>query len=83
MTLGVPERRIPGSSWRRTFADALIRLLPEINPDTADELSDSAYLSLGALEPYEAAARYCQDCKGRTADGRALADGVSPQHGPS
>ncbi|MBN8494050.1 MAG: hypothetical protein J0M00_21775 [Burkholderiales bacterium] len=69
MTLGVPERGIPGSSWRRTFADALIRLRPDMNPDAADEVSDSAYLSLGELEPDQAAVRYCQDGIGRPADG--------------
>jgi hypothetical protein len=44
------------SSWRRAFAGALIRLRPDMNPDTADELADSAYLSLADLDPASAAA---------------------------
>lgn len=44
------------SPWRRAFADALIKLRPDINPDAADELSDSAWGALSRLQPDEAAA---------------------------
>ena len=53
----------PSSPWRRAFADALIRLRPDMNPDAADELSDSAYMSLGDLPPDDAATRY-GECDG-------------------
>lgn len=46
------------SAWRRAFATALIRLRPDLNPDVADELSDSAFLSLADQEPSSAAKFY-------------------------
>ena len=61
MKLVLPNADLNGSSWRRLFADTLIRLRPEMNPDAADELSDSAFLSFGELDPCSAAERYCQD----------------------
>jgi hypothetical protein len=60
MNVFVLNAQFPGSAWRRTFADALIRLRPDMNPDAADELSDSAYVRLGELEPGEAALRYAE-----------------------
>ena len=48
----------PSTSWRRAFAETLIRSRPDLNPDTADELSDSAYLRLADLDPSNAAALY-------------------------
>lgn len=44
-----------GDTWRRAFADALIEIQPHINPDAADELSDSAFIDLGTLPPKRAA----------------------------
>jgi hypothetical protein len=44
--------------WRRSFADALIRMQPELNPDAADELSDVAYLRMADLDPERAASLY-------------------------
>ena len=44
------------SSWRQAFADALIRLRPDLNPDALDELSDSAYMRLAEMDPGNAAA---------------------------
>ena len=51
----------PSTSWRRAFAETLIRSRPDLNPDTADELSDSAYLRLADLDPSNAAAQYGRD----------------------
>jgi hypothetical protein len=45
MNVVVPTSKFPGSAWRQEFADALIRLRPDLNPDLADELSDSAFLT--------------------------------------
>jgi len=56
MNVVVLSAEFPSSSWRRSFADTLIRLRPDMNPDAADELSDSAFLTLGDLEPGDAAA---------------------------
>lgn len=69
MNLLARNTEFPSSSWRRAFADALIRLRPELNPDVADELSDSAFLSLADLEPASAATAYCRDAHGRPAAG--------------
>jgi hypothetical protein len=44
-----------GSEWRQRFADALLRLLPHTNPDAADELSDSQFVTLSELPPERAA----------------------------
>jgi hypothetical protein len=60
MNVVVLSSEFPSSAWRRSFADALIRLRPDMNPDVADELSDSAFLSLGELEPGGAAAHFNQ-----------------------
>jgi len=65
----------PSCAWRRAFADALIRLRPDLNPDLADELSDSAFLRLADQEPDRAAASYSQGCDGIAvagANGRSL-----------
>lgn len=37
--------------WRKVFAEELIRLAPRLNPDAADEFSDSQFLISGDLEP--------------------------------
>lgn len=58
MNVVVLTTELPSSSWRRAFADALIRLRPDLNPDTADEWSDSAYLRHADLDPGNAAALY-------------------------
>jgi hypothetical protein len=69
MKFVVPGTEVPSSSWRRAFADALIRLRPDLNPDTADEISDSAFLSLADLEPDNAATVFSHG--GRSAEHRA------------
>jgi hypothetical protein len=46
------------SAWRRQFADCLIKLRPDMNPDAADELSDKEYLLTPQLHP-EIAAQLC------------------------
>ena len=60
MNVLVLNTEFPSSAWRRAFADALIRLRPDLNPDVADELSDSAFLSLADQVPSSAATRYSQ-----------------------
>jgi len=47
-----------GLDWRRRFADSLIKLVPEINPDAADELSDSQFLESAGEPPDRAALNY-------------------------
>lgn len=56
MTVASQTTPYAGQAWRRVFADTLIRIQPGINPDAADELSDSAYLTLGTMSPSDAAA---------------------------
>lgn len=55
MHIVVHAAELPSTSWRSAFADALIRLRPDVNPDAADELSDSAYMRLSDLDPGKAA----------------------------
>lgn len=46
------------SRWRQSFAEAVVRTCPEINPDLADEIADAEYLSHQSLAPDQAAARW-------------------------
>jgi hypothetical protein len=74
MNVIVLSAEFPSSSWRRAFADALIRLRPDMNPDAADELSDSAFLSHADLAPGVAATLFNRGGEGlatRGNDGRA------------
>jgi hypothetical protein len=48
----------PSAEWKRDFADTLIRLCPDMNPDAADEVSDSQYLIASSVAPQAAAERY-------------------------
>jgi hypothetical protein len=45
----------PGSDWKSSFVNALIRLRPDINPDAADEISDSEFATAQAMQPEIAA----------------------------
>lgn len=60
MNVVVPTSEFPSSVWRRAFADALIQLRPDLNPDVADELSDSAFVTLSDLDARSAAAKVSQ-----------------------
>jgi hypothetical protein len=52
------------SSWRRAFADELIRLRPDLNPDAVDELSDAAFLSHADIEPNLSARLFSRGSEG-------------------
>jgi hypothetical protein len=74
MNVVVLSAEFPSSLWRRAFADALIRLRSDLNPDAADELSDAAFLSYADLEPGIAATLFSRSSEGlatRGNDGRA------------
>lgn len=60
MNVVVRTSEFPSSVWRRAFADALIQLRPDLNPDVADELSDSAFVTLSDLDARSAAAKFSQ-----------------------
>jgi hypothetical protein len=47
-----------GLEWRQRFADSLIRLVPQLNPDAADELSDTQFLESADTAPDQAALDY-------------------------
>jgi hypothetical protein len=47
-----------GTTWRQLFAELLLKSSPELNPDAADELSDSQFVALAALTPEEAVTEY-------------------------
>ena len=48
------------TAWKSAFADSLIGLCPELNPDAADELADSAVLHAKDLDPSTAARRWAR-----------------------
>ena len=58
MNVSTMESLQRGSEWRQRFANDLIRLQPDINPDVADEISDSEYSNGHHLEPELAARRF-------------------------
>jgi len=47
-----------GTEWRQLFAEWLLKSSPDLNPDAADELSDSQFLALAALTPEQAVSQY-------------------------
>ena len=47
-----------GTEWRQLFADSLLKSSPDLNPDAADELSDSQFAVLAALTPEQAVRQY-------------------------
>ncbi len=49
-----------GAEWKRAFSEDLIRRLPDINPDAADEVADAQYLLYPHRSPTCAAAEYAQ-----------------------
>jgi hypothetical protein len=49
---------LPASAWRQRFVESLLRLSPQLNPDAADEVSDSQFITYSALIPEFAAAAY-------------------------
>jgi hypothetical protein len=53
--LAVLRSAFLGTSWKCEFAESLTELQPELNPDAADEISDSVYGRLADLTPKEAA----------------------------
>lgn len=46
------------SAWRRLFAASLIKLRPDMNPDAADDASDTAWSTLSSLPPEQAAQQF-------------------------
>ena len=54
----VLRRNFDSTRWRQGFAEALIRLVPGMNPDAADELSDSEYAGCRDIDPSTAASRW-------------------------
>lgn len=58
MAIFIMRKTFPHSAWRQAFAAALIKLRPEMNPDAADEVSDTAYDTLCELPPADAAQSY-------------------------
>jgi hypothetical protein len=45
------RHRFDPTTWKVAFTQALLRLRPEMNPDAADEVSDSALGSHHARDP--------------------------------
>lgn len=49
--ISVMRDSFEGTDWKRAFAEALLHLVPDMNPDRADELSDGEYALFRKLEP--------------------------------
>jgi hypothetical protein len=47
-----------GTQWRQLFAELLLKSSPDLNPDAADELSDSQFAALATLTPEQAVGQY-------------------------
>ena len=47
-----------GTEWRQLFVQLLLKSSPDLNPDAADELSDSQFVAFAALTPEQAVSRY-------------------------
>lgn len=58
MTLLQLHTEFPGARWKRVFAEELIRRLPDINPDAADEVADAQYLLYPHRSPACTAVEY-------------------------
>jgi hypothetical protein len=53
--LTVLRHRFDRTAWKDAFAQALLRLRPDMNPDAADEVSDSEVIPNHARDPFESA----------------------------
>ncbi len=60
MTLLQLHTEFAGAQWKRVFAEELIRRVPDINPDSADEVADAQYLLHPHRSPACTAAEYAQ-----------------------
>jgi hypothetical protein len=47
-----------GTQWRQLFAELLLKSSPDVNPDAADELSDTQFAALAELTPEQAVGQY-------------------------
>ena len=47
-----------GTEWRQLFVQLLLKSSPDLNPDAADELSDSQFVEFAALTPEQAVREY-------------------------
>ncbi len=45
----------PGFDWKASFVSTLLRLRPDLNPDSVDEISDSEFAASQAMQPEIAA----------------------------
>jgi hypothetical protein len=60
MTLLQLNTEFVGAQWKRVFAEELIRRIPDINPDSADEVADAQYPLYPNRSPACTAAEYAQ-----------------------
>lgn len=56
--ISVMRTNFGGTEWKKAFAESVMRLRPDMNPDRADELSDREYLEAKHIEPAVAALRW-------------------------
>jgi hypothetical protein len=51
-------RRFAGWEWRQLFVESLLLLWPAMNPDAADEISDSQFALSSGIPARQAAEEY-------------------------
>lgn len=77
MTILQLNTEFAGAEWKRMFAEELIRRIPDINPDAADEVSDANYLLYPHRSPICTAAEYAQAHQASDLPPRARTDSDS------
>jgi len=60
-----------GTQWRQLFAELLLKSSPGLNPDAADELSDTQFAALAELTPEQAVDQFLATEASRTSAPRA------------
>ena len=56
--ISVMRVNFEGTEWKKAFAESVMRLRPDMNPDRADELSDAEYVQGRQIDPAVAALRW-------------------------
>jgi hypothetical protein len=78
MTVAQLRSTFPGVQWRQRFVDALLKLVPGLNPDAADEASDDEFRRSSQFHAEFAASRYAvEHGYGAYEEARAADDDVT------
>ena len=56
------------AEWKRIFVDVLLRLMPDINPDAAEEVADAQHLLFSHHSPACSATKYAQHANAKASE---------------